>query len=254
LLPDKSVEYDRDTAIRALVEGDAVASEVAYVRKYFTSAQIQELIQEESAASTKTLDNAPRYIRESLYFPYIQSGPFMDALRAQNGFESVNKALADPPQSTEQILHPEKYLDSPRDDPQKVTVPPLTSTLTTLSPDWKYVDGGSWGEFDLQLQLKINGISDDEADQAAAGWGGAWYVQYESGNNSLLALDTRWDTTNDANEFNAALDKSFGVSTKDGDLWVSGGRYFSVTQSDKRVVYVVSTDKATLEKVLATLK
>ena len=39
------------------------------------------------------------------------------SLRAQNGFESVNKALAYPPQSTEQILHPEKYLDSPRDEP-----------------------------------------------------------------------------------------------------------------------------------------
>ena len=133
-------------------------------------------------------------------------------------------------------------------------MPPLTSTLTTLSPGWKYVDGGSWGEFDIQLQLKVNGVPDSEADQAAAGWGGAWYVQYDSGNNSVLALDSQWDTANDASEFNAALDESFGVSTKDSDLWVSGGRYFSVTRNDKRVLYIASTDKKTLETVLATLK
>ena len=45
-------------------------------------------------------------------------------------------------------------------------------------------------------------------------------MQYDSGNNSVLALDSQWDTANDASEFNAALDESSG-STKDSDLWVS---------------------------------
>lgn len=255
LLPDNSVEYDRDTAIRALVEGDAVSSEIQYVRKYFTPDEIQDLIQEENSGSSgETLKNAPRYIRESLYFPYIQGNAFAEDLRTAGGFKRIDTALADPPQSTEQILHPEKYTESPRDNPIKVSIPPLTSTLTTLAPDWKYIGGGSFGEFDLQLMLKINGVSDSESDRAAAGWGGAWYVQYQSGDTSVLALDTQWDTSNDADEFDTAMGKSFRSASKEGDLWVQDGRYFSVTQNGKRVLYLAATDRKALEAAKGALK
>lgn len=254
LLPDDSVEYDRDTAVRAVVEGDAVSSEIEYVRRYFTPDEIQELIQQESSGPSDVLTRAPRYIRDTLYFPYIQGNAFVEELRIAGGFNKVDEALDDPPQSTEQIIHPEKYTDSPRDNPLKVTIPPLTSTLTTLDPGWKYMDGGSIGELDLQLMLKVNGLADDDADEAAAGWGGAWYVHYQGGDTSVLALDTQWDTSRDAGEFNDALGTSFRSASKDGDLWVQGGRYFSVTQSGKRVLYIAATDKRALETVLGELK
>ena len=257
LFPEDSVEFDRDMAGRALVEGDAMASEGQYIITYYTPDEIQDLIREETesaAGASDTLEKAPRYIRDTLYFPYIQSGPFIDALKSAGGFKRVDEALADPPQSTEQILHPEKYLQTPRDNPIKVTIPPLTSTLTTLDPGWKYIEGGSWGEFDIQLQLKVNGISDDIAEKAAAGWGGAWYDHYQAGEKDVVVLDTQWDTTGDAGEFNAALGQSFRGATKEGDLWVQGGRYFSITQSDKRVQYIAATDQKALEATLAELK
>ncbi len=254
LFPEDSVEYDRDTAMRALAEGDAVVSEIEYVRTYFTPDEIRDLIEQESAGPSETLNNAPRYIRDTLYFPYIQGTSFAERLRGEGSFKRVNDALADPPQSTEQIIHPEKYIDNPRDNPIKVTIPPLTSTLTTLGPGWKYMDGGSFGELDMQLMLKVNGVPESDADEAAAGWGGAWYVHYQSGETSVLALDTQWDTSRDAGEFNDALGTSFRGATKEGEVWVQGGRYFSVTQSDKRVLYISATDKKALETVLGEMR
>ena len=59
------------------MEGDAVASEIAYIRKYFTSEQIQELIQQESSASTATL--TPRAIYEKPFtFPTYRAAPSWD--------------------------------------------------------------------------------------------------------------------------------------------------------------------------------
>jgi hypothetical protein len=259
LLPEDSVEYDRDLAVRALVEGDAVTSEDEFEERFFTPDEKRELEEQENSGDISVLLRTPRYILLTLYFPYLQGHEFAKGLRDLGGFEKINAALADPPQSSEQILHPEKYLNTPRDEPVKVTIPPLTSTLTTLGPDWKYMDGGSFGEFDLQLLLKINGFGNSQSDQAAAdsaaaGWGGGWYVHYQSGDTSVLALDTRWDTTDDANEFNAAMGKSFRGVSKQDNLWVQGGRYFSVVQSDKRVLYLCATDRKALEAVSNALK
>ena len=52
----------------------------------------------------------PLILRRQLEFPYDGGLPFVTALYDQGGCDAVNAAIQTPPASTEQVLHPEKYL------------------------------------------------------------------------------------------------------------------------------------------------
>jgi hypothetical protein len=248
LTPDK-IENDRGTAVLSLIEGDATISGVAYARQYMTSADFQALMNESNNSPRTVMDAAPRYIRDSLLFPYDQSIPFITALvQAQPGsFKGIDKAFTDPPQSTEQILHPEKYLNQPRDLPVAVTPPPLTSTL---GAGWTQSHTDTMGEFDLTEILKINGVADSTADTAAAGWGGGGYALYQNGNAALLILGTVWDTPKDATEFNDALQSSMGSLKKDGTLWTDGKRFFGTAHTTSGVTIVSGTDRGAVQRAI----
>ncbi len=243
LLPDHSKDDDRSMAIRSLVEGDATMSGLTYARTYFTPEEIQQFILENSSAPSTVLDKAPAYIRESLYFPYSAGPTFVNRLLDQNGFKSVDKALADPPTSTEQIMHPDKYLNTPRDVPVPVSLTPLTDTL---GAGWTMQDEGTLGEFDLQEMLKEN--NDPNAERDAAGWGGGGYAFYQNGDKSLMYIKTFWDTQKDADEFRAGLEATFKGAKKDGDYWVQGGRYFAMQDSARSVTLFSSTDRDTVDR------
>ncbi|MDQ3929739.1 MAG: hypothetical protein M3328_11420 [Chloroflexota bacterium] len=246
LLPDDSHNDDRDTAVRALVEGDATLAGYTYARDYFTKAEIQDFLDENSAADTSVLNSVPAYMRESLYFPYDSGSSFVNELLAMNGFQAVDEALADPPASTEQIMHPDKYFDSPRDEPIAVALDPLTDTL---GADWTMVDWGTLGEFDLRVILDENGAFDP--DEAAAGWGGGSYALYQNSGRDLGLMYTaiEWDDDAEADEYFDALEETFGDATRAGDLYEQDGRFFSLTRSGKTVTLMSSNDQAALESV-----
>lgn len=244
LLPDDSHEDDRSMAIRALVEGDATMAGLSYVRDYFTQADIEKFLEESSSSDTSVLNSVPAYLRESLYFPYDAGSDFVNELLMMDGFAAVDQVFADPPASTEQIIHPEKYFDSPRDEPIQVALKPLTDTL---GAGWTMKDWGTLGEFDLRVMLDENGAADP--DEAAAGWGGGSYAYYESAdaNLGLMHLAVEWDDRNEADEFFDALEETFDDATRTGDLYEQDGRFFSLTQSGKTVTLISSNDQAAVE-------
>ena len=261
MLPEDSTEYDRDLARRSLVEGDAERTDLMYAFQYFTREEFNDLLQG-SGDPTPAFDSAPAYIREGFIFPYTKGVLFADQLLdAPGGFENINKALADPPKSTEQIIHPDKYMDNPRDDPEQVTLKPLTDTLGS---GWKYSDGGTFGEFDIDLMLTENGVpgvsvldfdaAGKDAEKAAAGWDGGHYALYENGEQALLLLDTVWDNSREADEYRRALEQTFGGASRDGDYYSDGGRLFAMGGDGERVFLISSTDKGALDKVVAAVR
>ena len=208
LRPEK-IAGDLGAAILALVEGDATVSGLLYAQQYMSQSDFQALLDESKNSPSKVLDAAPQYIRDSLEFPYDQGPRFVlalvkpDAGQGNVSFKSVDDALADPPKSTEQIIHPEKYMDKQnRDEPVTVTLPPLTDTLGT---GWTQTDTDTLGEFDLQEMLKINNVDESQATDAAAGWGGAQYALYQKGDSALVQTIIDWDTSTDAAEFESAM-------------------------------------------------
>lgn len=199
-------DSDREVAIHALIEGDATGVMYNYQLKPMKSditrlpniASFSELsnLQAEKE-DQKVFLSTPAAIRESLIFPYIYGVGFVQELVKKSGWEGVSQAFTDLPQSTEQILHFDKY--AAHEMPIKIDMPDLSSLL---GPGWKRLDLDINGEFGYFLILR-EFIDKNEARTAAEGWGGDRYALYENGKTGklLLAQLSSWDTAKDAEEF-----------------------------------------------------
>ena len=205
-------DSDAELAAHALIEGDATLAMVMYI----TSNPMRALTFLKSlggmGVETKELDQAPRMLRESLLFPYQEGLNWTRALYKQGGWPEVSQAFTNLPQSTEQILHPEKYFA--HEAPVRVTVPDISSLLNTKSAKaeaapgskaqvtWKRLTSDVNGEWGTYLLLDQFLKSSAESRQAAAGWAGDRYEVYESSSGQVVyASISAWDTENDAREF-----------------------------------------------------
>ncbi len=143
------------------------------------------------ASGGKSILSAPPIISESMVFPYFKGAVFCARLTNEGGWKSIDTAYHTLPQSTEQILHPEKFLTKPDH--------PMTIELSALKAgkDWKELGQNVLGEMQIAVMLKKhNGAS------AAAGWDGDRYAVFEGPKDGLgLVWLTTWDSEDDAREF-----------------------------------------------------
>ncbi len=192
----KDLDDDAMLARRALVEGDATLTQLLYLQR-LPLAEQEEWLEAVQRQPSEVFDRAPRAIREELVFPYTAGLAFVQRLYVRGGWEAVNAAFRDPPASTEQILHPEKF--DRREAPIRVTLPPLTDTLGS---GWRIVDENVLGEFYLRVYLEEH-LPAFRAEAAAAGWGGDRYAVYENeaAGQDLLVLAVAWDSEAEAQEF-----------------------------------------------------
>ncbi|MDQ3705612.1 MAG: hypothetical protein M3437_10400 [Chloroflexota bacterium] len=248
LIQQFSHDSDRRLAMRALVEGDATMSDLLYTyyhEKIDYSKQEKESVAVSNAQeqSSEEEDMEGMYVARTIYFPYIQGSDFVYELTKVGGYSTINQSYQDPPVSSEQIMHPEKYLQTPHDVPLHVALPPLTDTLGT---GWTFKREDTAGEWELLMVLDETKASNSE--KAAAGWGGAKYGFYtKGGNDGLLFLHTRWDTVADADEFEAAVREGLDRYGKDGSVWTEGGRYFALKREGRDLFYIASTDRVAVE-------
>ncbi len=256
---DEEEDSEQQFAIRSLVEGDASLLMQQYLFQFFDFDELQELVDESGDFDSSVLDSAPEIIRETLTFPYDAGLVFVSALFSNGGWSAVDAAYANPPVSTEQILHPERY---PDDAPQIITLPPLTDTLGS---GWRLVDEDVMGEFALQLYLGVHVSPSDDGitpEIAADGWGGDRYAVYwredESGYVEVLRL--AWDTPADAAEFFDAYSRfaenrfGHGPSRSEGDArlwWYGTDALLLALNSQDEILVLIAPDDATLDAVHA---
>lgn len=195
-------DSDAELAARALIEGDATLAMTLYLAKHPLIALA--FMRSSQDTATEQFEKAPRAVRESLLFPYMEGSTWATEVYERGGWAMVSKAFAKLPQSTEQIMHPEKYFTY--EAPVKLTLPNFTRAL---GPGWKRIEydvSGEWGYY-LVLDQFLNDAK--LSKQAAAGWGGDRFVIYEGPRKSglFLAQVTAWDTAADAQEFFDAYTK-----------------------------------------------
>jgi hypothetical protein len=201
---------DRSLAMAALYEGDAVVTSTIYLREHPDLAF--DLLRDVQIGTTQ-LDAAPAAMVVTLVFPYISGEPFVNGLFSDGGWEAVDAAYLDPPVTTEQILHPEKYLD--RDNPVTLALP---EPAEVLGSGWSEVHQNTLGELQIGLLLAdlpagrgFNAVTGnyeipEPARNAAAGWDGDRYALWAGENGQeALVWRTAWDTEQDARAFAAAL-------------------------------------------------
>ncbi|MDT4894983.1 MAG: hypothetical protein QOH25_60 [Acidobacteriota bacterium] len=257
-------DSDAELAAHALVEGDASLTMAVYVAR--SPLRIISLMKSMGAtkSATEEIDRAPRAIRESLLFPYEQGMQWAQVLYRREGWPLVSKAFTDLPQSTEQILHAEKYFA--REAPIKVTLPDISSAL---GKGWKRIDTDVNGEWSYYLILDEYLKSAQDSKRAAAGWGGDRYAVYEGAKPGevVIVQVSAWDTPHDAMEFFDAYKKrtelrypgatpirspytDFSTKWHDGQAWrTQEGLVFVVRNSDRVVVMEGLPEGMSLKKL-----
>ncbi|MGD0651839.1 MAG: hypothetical protein ABSA97_11990 [Verrucomicrobiia bacterium] len=202
---------DLALASAALMEGDAT---VLMTRFYADNADPARMIGDVTALlgqNTAKLQAAPPYLRDMLLFPYVQGQQFAMALSVAGGVDALNDAFRHPPVSTQQILHPEKFLHDRR-NPESLTLPRLDCK------DWRLIGNNVLGEFGIRSLLEQS-LGLFEALQVAQGWNGDRYNVYERGTNGPTALVwiTAWDNEQHAAGFEDAykgLARKRGVTAR----------------------------------------
>jgi hypothetical protein len=241
---------DQLAAYTGLVEGDASLTMERYLTERLTPAEQVSAGLAAAADRTPLRDAAPAVLRESMLFPYQEGLAFVRALYQRGGWDAVNRAYRDPPTSTEQLLHPERYLGA-RDQPQAVTVPDVSGRL---GGGWRSGVELSFGELDARLLLQGE-LAVSAAQAAAAGWDGGRLRTFQRGGRSALALRTVWDSTAEAAQFCTAMrgwaSGRFGPRprTAGTQRWSGGSQHTALSCRGSRVAWLSAPDRPTLDRL-----
>ena len=184
-LPDtaKPGQSDADLAQLGLVEGDAtLLMEQFSLGSVSLLDQLGAAMSPDAAAAQQQLDGAPSYLRNQLMFPYLSGLGYVCRLYAEGGWPAVDAAYRDLPQTTAELLYPDRADVAPK-DPGAIASP-----------------GGGWTEAQkdtlgaAQLLWLFQAPGGDEgkaigdAAKAAQHWAGGDLALFTSGEQSALGV------------------------------------------------------------------
>jgi len=258
----KEDTFDSSKAVLALVEGDANLSEYLFYESLPPAQQalLTKSLEEQILDFSRSPEvaRAPRIFKETFGWEHSVGPDFVFRLYLKGGFDAINRAYQDPPQSTEQVLHPEKYLTG--EAPLSVDLPDLAKALGN---PWQQRDKGVLGELLTNVYLGTF-LTGEQASAAAQGWGGDRYALLKDDQSRILiAIRSSWDTEEDAAEFfQAYLDlagrKSQGrwqlVETGDNlRLWVGKGISVHLSLKSASTLVVIGPERNVVEAVLKSI-
>ncbi|MEO8393577.1 MAG: hypothetical protein ABI700_11360 [Chloroflexota bacterium] len=220
LPPELENDPDRGLAVTSLVEGDATASMTLYMQAVEAKnpfAVLGMLVQGAQAGNLTLPEGVPPILTDELLFPYTEGLNFILALNTSGGWDAINAAFKNPPTTTEQILHPDKYLAG--EDAQTVV---LNDMSAVLGDGWTNEWDSSVGEYYLRQMLGVQ-LNTSEASKAAAGWGGDHLRVYTNGDQIASTLKITWDTPAEQSEFERLYEqyglKRFGSAVYANGCW-----------------------------------
>jgi hypothetical protein len=253
LSPDMNA--DQAIAARALVEGDATLVMDAYEYTNVTDSEMEYMAYRAAFVKREVIDAASPALGVLTFFPYLQGTRFVYTLWLDGrGWSKVNAAYSAPPVSSEQVMHPEKYMA--HDAPRAVTLPDLRQPL---GEGWREVDRNTLGEIGLLAWL-MDHLDQATAAEGAAGWGGDTYTLWmDEQGHQVLAVKSVWDAPGEATQFYQTFGdyvtrRSLGVPRLTLDeagrrLWEYDGRAIFLARAGDGVLIVLAPDRATLDRV-----
>jgi hypothetical protein len=202
LAPKHPQNDDRSLAIQALTEGDGTLVQRLWSQKNLTADELNQLGQ--GSAMSKLL-SAPLFLREQLLFPYTDGFNFVRQVYQAYGNAGIDDVFRNPPESTAQILHMDKYRNHVA--PVEVSLPDLAAG--SLGPGWRQIKSNVLGELDLRLVLSQ--LTDSTRGvRGASGWAGDRWQLLEKDGRPALVIKSVWDSDNEARTFL----ETFGLAMK----------------------------------------
>ena len=209
----RATNADQAIAIRAVIEGSAMVSTLGMLQRQGGIGKAKEEAARSGASRARATLGAPTFVQMRLLLPYTLGFSFLlrgkpwewlfDGVRLAD----VEKAYAQVPYSTREILHPEQYWDrAHRDNARPLEMADMSGVL---GPGWKRATAGSIGELGLTV---ITGstvrIQSFEAllptrwiTAGATGNEGDVYHHYLNGERRVTVFLTRWESLRDGDEF-----------------------------------------------------
>ena len=256
---------DRLLTRQALIEGEAVAltfdlllrPQGTDISRLPDLSMTQGLIT--TSAGGPVIDKAPKFVRDLLLFPYVEGLGFIYQFRRRQPWAAMSTIYKDPPRSTTQILHPEKYFDA-REDPLAVAIPDLSRLL----PGTHLVSDDDLGEFSLGAVLALH-LGDPEGPRAAVGWRGDRYRIWEDGAGRftiayrVIVADQQMAVAL-ADQLKASVERRHPeltgkASVRAGGLvtWSEDGRAFAVERRGTNVVLLEQFPAQVLDRARETV-
>lgn len=254
LAPKHPVNDDRSLAIQALTEGDATLMQRLWAQERMTQDEINQLGQ--GGADSKLL-SAPLFLREQLLFPYADGFNFVRQIYQATGYAGVDEVFRNPPQSTEQILHPDKYRG--HEQPLDVSLPDLSQG--SIGPGWRTINSNVFGELDLRLIL-TQLTTPARGVRGSSGWGGDRWALLEKDEHQALVIKSVWDTENDARNFFDAFslglkNRFVGAAEEEASstrqALTAGNAATEIRRTGANVIVVISFDRPSAEAIASAV-
>lgn len=242
---------DRRMAFMSLLEGDATLLMERFLLRRLPAGEegAEEPKEREDVGDLSMLapsiEGVPDVLRDQLVLPYTKGLNFTRFLFRSGGWARVKQAWDRPPQSTEQVLHPEKYLAGERPLPVEIAYQPSGGRL---------LNQGVLGEMLLNTLL-----GDEAAPGLAEGWGGDAFRLFDVSGKTLLVWRCVWDTPRDAERFRPAILARFEQKHGNGSplggftVFGKGPWRFAWRSAADSTVFVSSDDEAALSAAAASL-
>ncbi|MBL8692911.1 MAG: hypothetical protein JNJ88_02325 [Planctomycetes bacterium] len=239
---------DRSIAVQSLIEGSALLTQVDYAlsesyedsHSGIGSVQISRTVDDleselglmsrvPNPQMLEALLRSPKHLRERVVFPYSRGLLLARALHERRGAASLDEAFANPPRSTEQVLHPERLLDR-RDDPAEVE-------LATEGWPGEVIFEDTLGELGVRQWFETS-LRRHEASPLADGWGGDRFRVLSGAAGDVLCWVSEWDSEREAEEFAQGADALLCSRYGDSPCWMQQFGFDDVKRPDGRYAQI----------------
>lgn len=198
-----------------------------------------------SGQGASEVENIPPFILEVMMGSYLKGAAFVFAVQ-EKGWPEVEKLYREyPPQSTEQILHPEKWMA--RENPVSFAWRDLRKQRVLKG--WELLDDDVIGEIQWRIIFGVHGLQ-KEAERAAAGWGGDRYAVFKrrDSDQTLLLLRTAWDSDTEAAQFVESYRRVLAVK------YAGVSEAVRVEQQGAEVLIVEGGQEADLDALMGVIR
>ncbi|MEM3044432.1 MAG: hypothetical protein QXV77_02930 [Candidatus Bathyarchaeia archaeon] len=221
--------HDESKAWNSLIEGDAS----------YTADRYAEHLRSPKGLSIHGWNGEiPPPLMELWLFPYRYGVGFVSHLYSVGGWNLVNEAYYNPPRTTEQVIHPEKYLAG--EGFQGVDLPEPKGGYEVIRTD-------RLGEHFIKVFLSSH-VGLEEGVKASTGWNGDNFTYYKVDGEDFFAWGIAWDTHEDQVEFHESMEKlmeSVEATPLGNGTWRIGWRQLKIMEAPMGKGYITYLEIAT---------